>query len=293
MNRTSKNRLILRRGFTLIELLVVIAIIAILIGLLLPAVQKVREAANRASCYNNLKQIGIALHGYHDTRERFPNADTASFGSSFTELLPYIEQGNLERGYNHTLPPTTPPNNAVTSIPVKLYRCPSMVPPPNPIAGDVAWSSYVASVGNAHAWYNAAGSNGMIARLTTAPNGTRMADITDGTSNTIAFGETNYRMPDYMYTSGPNLGQLRGGLGAWAWGYPGYSFASTFIGQNTHLQTTNYGMIDRLQSFRSDHSGGCNYLFGDGSVRMLRDGLALPTFQALSTRNGGEVPGEY
>src|SRR5579884_3726482 len=129
-------RLARRAGFTLIELLVVIAIIAVLIGLLLPAVQKVREAASRANCQNNLHQIGLALHNYHDTQGSFPsgyrcpqpqaNVDYTAPGWGWAaQLLPFIEQGNLAQQINFALPVEDPSNLAVRMMPIKLYICPS------------------------------------------------------------------------------------------------------------------------------------------------------------------------
>jgi prepilin-type N-terminal cleavage/methylation domain-containing protein/prepilin-type processing-associated H-X9-DG protein len=281
-----------RCGFTLIELLVVVAIVTALLGLLLPAVQKTREAANRITCQNNLKQVGLALHGYHDANQRFPTANTPAFGSAFTLLLPYLEQGQVERRYDYNVHPDSPPNDQVTALPIKVYLCPSMRPPAIPQS--TAASSYAACVGSNSAW-GPLPDNGLVGRhdLYGDPMGGtagfRFANVTDGTSNTLAVGEMGFQLTDYLFKSGPYAGQVRGGNTSWPWGYASYSFGSTGVPMNTVAPPAS--VLDRLQAFRSDHPGGCNFLFGDGSVHFPADGIDPTTYQALGTRNGGEVLG--
>ncbi|MGL4423630.1 MAG: DUF1559 domain-containing protein [Gemmataceae bacterium] len=300
-----------RPGFTLIELLVVIAIIAILIGLLLPAVQKVREAAARSTCQNNLKQLGLAMHGYHDAIGLFPTANSPTFSSSWTYILPYIEQESIQKRYNLALAPTDTTDvdgdgftNAILGASeLKTFRCPSMVAPPVPAAFP-GYASYAVCIGNMPSPFSAPGTggnptldNGIIIRTTsggtgvaTGQRGTTILSITDGTTNTVLAGEMGFQVKDYLFSSGPNAGQVRGGNTQWVWGYASYSFGSMNWPLNV-ITGTPADRIARLGGFRSDHTQGANFLFGDGSVKFLRNGIPELSYRALGSRNGGEVPG--
>jgi prepilin-type N-terminal cleavage/methylation domain-containing protein/prepilin-type processing-associated H-X9-DG protein len=214
-------------GFTLIELLVVLAIIAVLVGLLLPAVQKTREAASRLQCENHLKQIGLALHNYENANRVFPPGyisqpeisvmgpvdpqfnDAGPGWGWLTFLLPYVEQDNLFRSFNLALPCYHPTNAAAARTPVKIFRCPSDFGGGNPAYGDTVnmvdisnktlnvfgRSNYVHNVGSSTLWCSWP--------VTLQPNGamyrnskTRLGDVTDGLSNTVFAGERSSNLGD-------------------------------------------------------------------------------------------------
>jgi prepilin-type N-terminal cleavage/methylation domain-containing protein/prepilin-type processing-associated H-X9-DG protein len=230
-----------RRAFTLIELLVVIAIIAVLIGLLLPAVQKVREAASRMSCTNNLKQLGLGLHNYAGAVGYFPSSNRASVTSTVrsawvTAILPYLEQDNLFKNYDYTVNWDAPANLLITSKPIKIFQCPS-APNPQRLDGDQqlapsgGWAPIVAVIDygpttsvspQLAALYpgqiaTADAALGFLARNTKP----RFADVIDGTSNTIVLAESAGR--PQLYRLGQAIGSptdpskpIRVNGGGWA-----------------------------------------------------------------------------
>jgi prepilin-type N-terminal cleavage/methylation domain-containing protein/prepilin-type processing-associated H-X9-DG protein len=297
-----------RRGFTLIELLVVIAIIAILIGLLVPAVQQVREAAARTQCENNLKQIGLGLHNFHDSYRRFPSGIMAAIGSEsgailpsscpkcqqppmpgkwgswLTWIQPFVEEQNLynllnlngrEYGYCQG-------ENSPGAKVIPLYICPSDYVPKSTIQYGVYYFGVNSYFGNAgtKAWpVSSASLNGVLYYNSRV----RISDITDGTSNTLLAGE---RYSKDLAVPDSELSDWRG----WAW--TNYNSGGDHLGDTSwpiNSPASTIGQDSRKTNFGSGHEGGANFVLCDGSVRFLTmtSVSSLVNFQRLSVINDG------
>jgi prepilin-type N-terminal cleavage/methylation domain-containing protein/prepilin-type processing-associated H-X9-DG protein len=353
-----------RGGFTLIELLVVIAIIAILIGLLLPAVQKVREAAARSQCQNNLKQLGLALHAYHDVYKALPvgqyNDDNRNWGWG-TAILPYIEQGPLWNrlvadkgnfvifipgGGGNKHPAFTAVGfnvdnlnnaNAVTvggvaygggiirtgagggaaQAVLNVFMCPSDNWPKQTGNNFFGKSNYLANMGNDTSggnwasWTNPNGStmNGVLLQSNNNNNTwvVTLQSIQDGTSNTVVVGEVTANAEQGIGTNSPGAyppggnnadgANVQNSFPIWAGGNPSYQgqgrqhnyFRLMDVNYPLNLKST-FAARNRNadRCFGSLHSGGANFVFGDGSVRFLSDSINTLAYRAIGSRNGGE-----
>lgn len=298
--RTQKNR-----GFTLIELLVVIAIIAILIALLLPAVQQAREAARRTQCKNNLKQLGLALHNYHDVHTTFPpgwiavdggvqNAHDGLNGAGWgTMVLPYLEQAPLYKQFNANL---AIQDQSYSQQVLPAWQCPSDPKPDtwvidNEATGDpitvLPTANYIGVFGTEEldGCENPPGTAPVAANGQCIGNGffyhnskVRMRDITDGTTNTLMVGERRTDIAAGWFSTWP--GMVAEGEEAF----------QRVLGSADHVPNDPAGHFD---DFSSRHVGGAQFTLGDGSVRFISENIDDGLYQSLATIQGGEVVGEY
>ncbi len=290
-----------RRGFTLIELLVVIAIIAILISLLVPAVQKVRDAAARTQCLNNLKQIALAAHNFHDTYKRFPAGvnlpgqqqygwptapDATHYFGLFVQLFPFFEQSNISNNIVTTVPNPQNVNcsgaNAIGARVIPILQCPAESAFPSGGVGTYGnlyfgLMSYGGCAGTSAT--TTVGTQSLKNGIFYMNSSTTMAAITDGTSNTLFFGERSRLNLPVTSTSEA--------LGGWAWCNQ-YAQEDNTMNASEPIQ----GLLAHdLNQFGSQHSGGivANFAMADASTRTITQTLGIVILQRLATRAGGEV----
>lgn len=327
-----------RRAFTLIELLVVIAIIAVLIGLLLPAVQKVREAANRMKCSNSLKQLGLALHNYHDTHSRFPPGGKgygwcrAGFGTpdpiiynrnGLVVLLPYIEQNNLYQKYNlagassnfnnnSKMPLANPDaitsgNAALSATLLPVLLCPSDSGSPTIPAGQANYSpdgasGTVVAAKTSYEFVSSTIDYSYFNGWSTATTGTRyvfgensttrISDVTDGTSNTLAMGERTLNTFNGAYATGSwaYRASLQVGID------PVGAYNVTYPAQGLNIWNYNNNAASNIRGTRASwyvasslHTGGVNFVYADGSVHFISETIDIPSLTYLCRMADGMV----
>ncbi|MGC1274961.1 MAG: DUF1559 domain-containing protein [Planctomycetaceae bacterium] len=319
-----------RRGFTLIELLVVIAIIAVLIALLLPAVQQAREAARRTQCKNNMRQMGLAAHNYHDTFQLIaPGLVAFTSPPAYGEfagqgtgmfLLPYIEQNNLYDLYDQMKGFDHDDNQAVVSTQVAAYKCPSAPGGDRTIACDNAFASSFGGMApqngdntaavtdyNGIRWASdvngfANATVGLMGHIWDfAPpndvynldNDSRFADCTDGLSNTILYYEQAGR-PEH-YINGKPMGEITGLQARWSapWSYSMGIDINTTSADGLTLNGPCVMNCNNESQPYSFHTGGVHITLGDGSGRFLSESIAGHVMWALSGRADGAVIGEF
>ncbi|MCA9026322.1 MAG: DUF1559 domain-containing protein [Planctomycetaceae bacterium] len=298
-----------RNGFTLIELLVVIAIIAVLIALLLPAVQQAREAARRTQCRNNLKQIGLAMHNYHDIYQMFPpgwiavdaGVSSAHEGTSgvgwAAMILPQLEQANVWQQFDPNVSIADPANEAFRKNTLSVFRCPSDPQPdtweieeegsPGTVLAELPIANYIGAFGTEEldgcenmpgtAPVNASGQcvgDGSLYHNSS----TRLRDYLDGTSNTFLVGERRTDADEDWYST-------------WVGMVPeGEEAFQRVLGSADHVPNDPVAHFD---DFSSQHAGGSHFVWGDGSVSFISGSIDKATYQALGTIKGGEAVSNF
>jgi prepilin-type processing-associated H-X9-DG protein len=313
-------------GFTLVELLVLLAILAVLAGLLLPAVQRVRAAAARSQCQNNLRQIGLALQHYHAARGSLPPGSAPpAQASALLLLLPYLEQADRFARFDLTQDLTAKTQVEAKTGDVALFLCPSDPSPGGRSLNDeppyYGRSNYFANHGAAAVLANSDPASAGLFDYSPANQGVRLTDVSDGTSNTVAFAEVKRGNPQ---NPAPNPADITRIVYPDEWAddlrpfpecdnygehelfrYAGCQFYRGFYitGLYTHTAPPNYAGRDCVyldingdtprdkghQAARSYHRGGVNAAFADGSVHFIRDGISPPVWKALGTRAAADL----
>jgi prepilin-type N-terminal cleavage/methylation domain-containing protein/prepilin-type processing-associated H-X9-DG protein len=312
-----------RGAFTLVELLVVIAVIGVLVSLLLPAVQAAREAGRRTQCVNNLKQLGLAFHLYHDTRGQFPSAYISQPGGPAEDsetldagpgwawgalLLPFLEHAPLDDQIVHEVPCGDPVNATPVSTVLETFLCPSaagdrgafnVIDDSGATLAVFGRSHYVASVGQEEPWGFSTYDYSSIADGPLYRNSpTRTADVLDGLSSTVFLGEHHPSLSNKTW-----VGVVPG---AAVCPTPKFAFSSCDVAATlvqVHsgpaagevppaIHPPNSPLCHVCQMY-ADHPGGCNVMLGDGSVRFISEMINQLTWAALASRAGGEVVGGY
>lgn len=299
MRRRSRVR---ARGFTLIELLVVIAIIAILIALLLPAVQQAREAARRSTCKNNVKQIGIALHNYHETFGLFPpgyvttnpgrtgNSSWCRSGGYMYApwpvlLLPALDQNPLYEQFDFNVPFQAPSNQMTTPnsnhlVPLSVYQCPSdprtsQHPTENNYFGVMGGGS-TPDCGNS----GCSGANQRahyVSGMLYAGSSHRFRDVTDGSTNVFLIGETRYQDADWGASAKQD----------------GCHYPRNLAGAQEQINLHDNTGVHATRGFSSHHVGGCHFLMVDGSVHFLSENMDIVAYRGLGRRADGTPVGGF